>query len=170
MNCCLKKPVNEVNLLAKCVVSSKKVRMPEIPPTIDCHRIDYPSDRVTIKQLRVLARANDPTAELHEFFAQVGELPEIMHSCEEQFANLGFARGTGNPQLIRHAQEVIMSDNEEPDFESAYLVAIRELTSYYKQFGIADGIETTKQLVRRLEENAAEQARQLLGRTTGGDS
>jgi hypothetical protein len=145
-------------------------------PKIDYGQIDFPSDRLTFKQIRALASkptyADFPSLEGYLFDHVTGLA--TMHYIEKNFADVGFAKGTGDPKRI---EEAILKLNagwrdNEPDvvYDEALATqdSVDSLADDYQKFGIADGPETAKQLVRRLEDNAAAQAREKLGRTGGG--
>jgi hypothetical protein len=95
-----------------------------------------------------------------------------MHYTEKLFADLGFARGTGDEERIREAKERLFRGWNDAGGTGPFIEpgVMKVLAQDYLTYGIADGPETAKQVIRDLEEQAAQQARQMLGRTGGGGS
>jgi hypothetical protein len=135
--------------------------VPEGSPTLDYDLVDFPSDRITLRQLRALARADDPQHDLASYLPEVAEGLAVMHYLERTFADVGFARGAGDPRGLDRALDELTWGwkDDQPgvkfDLALAYQDAVADLASYYQRFGVADGPKTARELVRRLEESAA---------------
>jgi hypothetical protein len=124
--------------------------MTETKPQIDYGRIDFPSDRVTLKQLR----AKNVILPLD------GAHLEDMHVWEKDFARLGFLRERG----ARTEMETLQGEMDAVAQADVGASAREHLSAYYVRFGIADGPETAEQFIRRLEAEGAAQSRQQHGR------
>jgi hypothetical protein len=130
--------------------------MTEAKPQIDYTRIEFPSDLVSLKQLR----------SLQLMLGDVGEDLDLMHMQEREFARLGFSRQWGDEEEIRGAiADIIDWSEADGACNAAREVqdAREHLASLYVQFGIAEGPETAKQLIQRLELMGAEQAQRQRG-------
>ena len=124
--------------------------MTETAPEIDYDRIDYPSDEVTLKQLRT--RNVELTLD--------GEAIEDMHDWEKEFARIGFLRELGNTKEL----DALVAEMDTIAHADVGVSPLEHLSSCYVRFGIADGSETARQLIRRLESQGSEQAKQGPGR------
>jgi len=150
--------------------------MADESPKIDYDSIDFPSDKLTLKQLHALAVADDPPyGDLEAFLTDQALVLVVMHHQEKLFAQFGFAKGTGDHRMIQHAMRALHEVWDNPT-GSQYSEALAtkdctdKLARDYQRFGVADGLETARQMIRRLEDQAADQARARLGRTGGGGS
>ncbi len=143
--------------------------MPNDLPEIDHSKIKYPSDRVTLKQLRTLAEDD-----LGFYFKQEGTDIGNMTIREQNHAKLGFAKALGDPARIEKAIFNLVGDDWDEEKDGKYSdakgleKAVEMLTEYYIRYGVAEGPISAKQAIRRIEKQGAEQAKQLMGRT-GGD-
>ncbi|GIW86411.1 MAG: hypothetical protein KatS3mg108_0735 [Isosphaeraceae bacterium] len=138
-------------------------------PEIDLSKIKYPSDRVTLKQLRTLAEDD-----LGLYFKQEGTDIGNMTIREQNHAKLGFAKALGDPAMIEKAIFDLVGDHWDEEQDGKYSdakglgKAVEMLTEYYIRYGVAEGPISAKQAIRRIEKQGAEQAKQFMGRT-GGD-
>ena len=133
-------------------------------PKIDYDRIDFPSDRLTLKHLRSLKPlageyAHGPD---FDFLAYADELIS-MHGQERLFAELGFVAALGDASNSDAARRKLIDRGDE-------LECREDLANLYTRYGVSDGIESARQLIRRLEDQGAAQAKQLVGRGAGGGS
>jgi hypothetical protein len=131
--------------------------MTDPKPQVDFSRIEFPSDAVTLKQLR------DKTG----FPDRLGEDLSVMHMREEGFVRFGFAKQLGDEDEILNAVfealEWMEADGPCDEATQARELQVEKdcLAREYIRFGVADGPETAKQLIRRLEALGAEQAKAL---------
>lgn len=138
-------------------------------PEIDLSKIKYPSDRVTLKQLRALAE-DDLGLYLNQEGTDIGN----MAIRESNHAKLGFAKALGDKARIDEAVFDLVGDDWDEERYGKYSdakgleQAVEMLTGYYIRYGVAEGPISAKQAIRRIEKQGAEQAKQLMGRT-GGD-
>ena len=132
--------------------------MPELEPHFE--KIAFPTDRITIGDLRrVYASeiAEDAKTWNKQFASSrllTGRAGTDMGSTladERALANKAFLAALGRP------------DNPVEDREEM----IRSLARDYVRFGLASGLEHTRQLVRTFEAAAAAQAQALLGGAAG---
>jgi hypothetical protein len=138
-------------------------------PKIDHSRIKYPSDRITLKQLRSLAGDD-----LDTFFRLEGDRLASMMLIEQNYGELGFAKALDDPARTREAIIHLVGDGWDEEQDGKYSdakgleKAAGMLADYYVRFGIAEGPASARQAIRRIEHQGALQAKQMLGRT-GGD-
>lgn len=136
---------------------------------IDLSKIKFPSDRVTLKNLRALAEG-DPD---YYFGSEYLHLSNMMIR-EQNHAELGFAKALGDSKRIGEAIFRLVGDDWDEEKYGKYTdakgleQAAEMLAEYYVRFGIAEGPVSAKQAIRRIEQQAAAQAKQMMGRT-GGD-
>lgn len=117
-------------------------------PKLDQSKIDFPTDKVTLAQMRRLS------PEFFDSGAMVyweNELPGVLttHQIEQELAAKAFARaaGTPRPSLCRPRE-----------------LLIDLLHGGYQELGLSTGKQQTKQLVRRFEDAAVAQAVATRGR------
>src|SRR5260221_4101492 len=106
--------------------------MTETTPEIDHSRIDFPSNRVTLKQLR------DCGVQL----PLDGSAIEDMHIWEKDFARLGFLRESGD----RAGVEALVDEMRAVAQADVGGSALEHLSAHYVRFGIAEGSGTAQQL------------------------
>jgi hypothetical protein len=133
--------------------------MTESKPEIDFSRISFPSDKITLQHVREMQRAG------YDLFHLDDDL-NILREREEDFARLGFARRLGDAEAIATALDELIYWREETPCDEAQEVQkqVDILTREYVRFGVPDGPETARQLVRRLEAAGAKQAQAFLGK------
>jgi len=138
--------------------------MTKAKPTINYDEIEFPTDNITIKHLRSLKPRDDILChDLEQKACEIGE----MQVHEKDLALLGFVTEVGDPkQIARVVQEQTgdFLDDEVPTPEAVLQECRNILAKKYIEFGIADGPETAKMLVAKMEAMGAEQARKQLGR------
>ncbi|WP_337173567.1 hypothetical protein [Paludisphaera sp.] len=129
---------------------------PRPKPKFEHERLDYPSDRVTIKMIRASKPSAFEKIDSDFFFAEGLYNPRIGIGCmleqERQIAHRAFAAAVGEPDP--YADE----DLSRKDL-------IRMLTDEYKPLGLSSGIKHTEQLVRDIERQAVAQAHKQLGQS-----
>jgi hypothetical protein len=139
-------------------------------PDLEC--IDYPalplpSDSISIGHLRRLFpdQFNGPYADAKDsgpvvnFFSPVGPIKEAVDFFEMlaservlAWSNFYFSQCAANSISIEpDAYQNLMEEREH---------AASMLEQYYQQFGLADGPETARLLIRSIQQNATEQATQ----------
>lgn len=124
-------------------------------PLIDFEHIDFPSDTVTLRCLRLLGSSQRAFS-----FEEEGAGLDAMCFTERQLARLAFARGTGNKGVISRT----LADVERlTDLDGDRKVLINQ----YVRYGIAPGAKAARLLISRLEASAANVAR---GRAAPGPS
>jgi len=112
-------------------------------PRLDLTRIDFPSDRITIKNLRQLSpQAFDPRSKEWADFEDDLELPGFLR-LERDLANAAFDAVLGRRTVVMSGEEVEM------------------LAALYVRYKLASGPHHAEQLIRSFEQAAAEQARQI---------
>lgn len=128
-------------------------------PQIDFSSIRFPSDNVTLRHVREMSRSGYDLLHLDDDL-------NILRLHEEDIARLAFARRLGDPEAIAAAlDELIDREEDGPCDEAREIERVLDIVARgYVRFGVADGPETARQLVRRLETAGAEQAQALLGK------
>ena len=116
-------------------------------PVLNRSAIEFPSDRITIGEIR----ARQP-----EFFTghlskhQLLDLvPMCMVDLENVLAERAFAATLRAP------------DPHQQDSDSRQLA--HDLDSYYREWGISNGPEQSKELIRRFQQAAVSQAKAIRG-------
>src|SRR4051812_14903793 len=130
------------------------VERPE--PKIDLAKIDFPSDGLTIKTLRRVHPEQVDTREDIDLFSKdyggsAGDMVTGMLGAERDLATAAFNRTLGIPPPAPLDKSML----------EAYTKAVTEDSLRY---GIARGKHPAEQLIRDIEPQAAEQARQYAGR------
>jgi hypothetical protein len=119
-------------------------------PRLNVSRIDFPSDHLTVKDLRHLFSdsldTDDITASEHP--KELDNLQTLIRA-EDLLAQRAFALALGRP-----AKDYWPAERQDS------LAALPEM---YAQFGLATGEQQTQLLVRQLEAAAAAQAKEYLG-------
>ncbi len=122
-------------------------------PELNEDEIEYPSGALMLRSLRARGIKLDVA----------GEDLEVMHEYERDFAQLGFAIGLMDDEQIMHAKLRLAGWDEANDGPFEELVELQRarerLAQEYVRFGVADGMESAKQRIRRLEDDAVEQGR-----------
>ena len=114
------------------------------PPDVDHTLIDFPSDRITLGQMR----KREPN--LFERASLEVESPaqaegHSLYSIELRLAERAFAAAAGHPL-------------EEGSFDREWYLEV--LDDAYQRYGLSSGTHETRELVRAFEAKAAEQAKQ----------
>jgi hypothetical protein len=119
-----------------------------LPPQIDHTKIDYPSDALTIKDLRKLSpRDFDVKDSVGGLIPEIPDEIGTMIQWERYLAGYAFDLALGRPI------------HEGPFARRTELV--RDLQHFYTQFGLANDTKQARQLVLGLQAAAEQQARQL---------
>jgi hypothetical protein len=129
--------------------------MQDSPPKIDFSSLTYPSDGLSIKNIRS-AHPQGFTQEDPAFFeaAHWGDRADFGGTLlvERRIAHKAFAARLGLPDPY-------------PDEDWSRSELIEMLTESYQTYGIATGSHQTEQLAREIEAQAVTQAEEFLGRT-----
>jgi hypothetical protein len=125
-------------------------------PQIDFTKIDFPSDGLTVGTLRRVHPEQIDTGDDIDLFSKdyggaAGDHVTGMLGAERDFATAAFNRALGIPPPA-------------PLDKSMLEVYIKSITDDYIRYGIATGPHHAEQLVRGIESQATEQARQRGGR------
>lgn len=120
------------------------------PPDIDLAKIDFPSDRLTIKTLRTIY-PSEVDSERVEIF-------------KDQYGGCGGADVGGMLQVERELATVAFNRVLEKNWSSDILEFKPDLAELYIRYGIASGQYHADQLIRDFESQATEQARKHAGR------
>ncbi len=127
--------------------------MPDSEYEINFKAIDFPTDKVTLGDLR-----RRPETTSRNFLTELADDLDTVQFVQEGFVRLGFAGVTAGNKGQDAVLNEIAAEGRRPEAESF-------LVNRYLHYGLADGPETAKQIIRRLEEAGAQQAREKLGRT-----
>lgn len=125
--------------------------MPQSEPEIDHAKMQYPTDKVTVGQLRARqpellnGKALYTSRLTNTTLAIVGTM-----SLEHDLAAKAFAKAAGLP-------------DPDPDPLVSRREAMRMLNEDYRRYGISSGLQQTKELVRAFEAAAARQGKAALG-------
>ena len=121
---------------------------------IDYGAVDFPSDHLTLKRLRGLA-SHQPFDALSLY----SERLDAAHFMERAFVRHGFSSVLGSQEAACAELAFHPEDGREG--------SLRDLVADYAYFGLSDGPETAKQLIRRLEDTGGRLARERIGRGPG---
>ena len=115
--------------------------------TVDCTRIQFPSDKVTVADLRRIhpKRFHEDGLRFYDIDDDESFKLDLMMFIEQKLARNAFAR-MRNP-----SRELNSKDGIDPD-------DLDELNECYVAYGISQGIHHTGQLVRNIELQAEHQA------------
>jgi hypothetical protein len=119
-----------------------------VSPRLDLSKMRFPTDRITIGQLR----AEQPDIYMSENLRRMESVDANVFATmitEIEFAETAFAKALGLP--APHPKE---SQQER----------ISWLNDDYKRYGISTGAQATRQLAREIEKAAVEQAKQFRAR------
>ncbi len=125
--------------------------MSDLAPHIDFSRLVYPTDRLTIGQLRVVEPdlfARDDVLEFEKTWNDAEPMAGLL--LEREIAHKAFAAALGLPEP---------HDRESRD------ELVEMLGGFYGRFGLSSGPKHTAELVRSIESQAVDQAKQFLGRS-----
>jgi hypothetical protein len=118
--------------------------------TIDWDRLSLPSDRITFKQIRrhnkdllYQDQSNDYEKCDGRLFCEFDVWS--IFSAERDIATRAFSKAVGQPDPIPAERD------------SAFL--LWALDAVYKDYGISNGASTTRELMRKIESDAAAQAK-----------
>lgn len=125
--------------------------MPE-SPKVDFTKMEFPSDGMTIKAIRRLWPEAVDTGDAVDLFSRpvggrAGELLFSMLTMERGLAEATFGLEFGREPDIDYADHDVQ-------------VLAEDLSELYIRFGIADGPQTAKELIRSIESQATAQARE----------
>ena len=123
----------------------------QLETEIDYSLVDYPTDYITLKSLR----ARFPSRPV-ETVSDHAQRLDTTHFMERAFVRFGFFSALDS--LSANRAESLLHPEE------GRASAVRDLSADYVYYGLANGLESAKQLIRRLEEAGAELARQRTGR------
>lgn len=129
------------------------------PPKIDLSRIDFPSDRITIKAVRATRPGSG-------FDAKVAEYPEGKDAFDELVACLSTERELASKAFDAALRGVDPKRIGTRDHKSAWdrQEIISALDSEYRAYGLSSGRQQSIQLIRQIEAQAVAQAKEHLGR------
>src|SRR5262245_41182825 len=113
------------------------------PPQLDDSRIEFPSDRLTLGDLRKM-RLDTPAPEIQWSLSGEAQRLSAMQSLERDFARLGFATVLGNAEDVR--REIAAG------FTGGIQDPIDDLVQFYMRYRLAEGPETAQELIRRVQE------------------
>ncbi|MDE2508636.1 MAG: hypothetical protein KGM43_15605 [Planctomycetota bacterium] len=135
--------------------------MTEIEPSIDFTRIEFPSDKITVKMIRQ-AWPDTVDVEREQSWSRAPHRRYVRHSLD---AVLG--EGVIDPErmLAERAFKVALGQPVKDDLFQSRDELIDSLGSAYLDFGLARGEHEVAALVRRFEAQAEAQARQRSGPT-----
>lgn len=120
----------------------------EVPP-LDVTKIDFPSDKVTVGQMRRLQPESFTQANFVKLRGD--EIPIVSAMClEEMLAQKAYASAAGLP---------------DPYPDDDRLESIRWLYDEYAQYGLSSGVKHTRELVRGFEKAAVQLAKAALGQS-----
>lgn len=119
------------------------------PPEIDLKTLSFPTDRLTIKEIRAAEPDLFATAEVLELDRSFARSDfSAMLSLEREVADRAYGEAIGSP---------------DPEAEDrAYLIEL--LTQQYEGHGLSTGPHQTEELVREIERQAVDQAQKHLGK------
>jgi hypothetical protein len=125
-------------------------------PQIDFTKMDFPSDGLTIGTLRRVHPEQVDTGEDINLFSKdyggsAGDMVTGMLGAERDLAAAAFNRALGKPAPAPLDKDMLEGFAE-------------AMTQDYIRYGIASGPHHAEQLIRGIESQAAEQARQHGGR------
>lgn len=137
-------------------------RPPAAAPSIDLARLEFPSDKITLADLRRVHRREFDTMSVNFFDgAKMGRkaddwpqepLAEML-SIERIIARMAFeSAARGGPQGS------VLTSGSEDDVE-----LVGTLSEYYRRYGVAHGPHEARLLIGSIEEQAAKQAEHLVG-------
>jgi hypothetical protein len=121
-------------------------------PEIDLTKIEFPSDVMTIKAIRRLWPVAVDTGEKVDLFSRpvggrAGEMLSNMLTMERDLAKATFGLEFGREPNITYADDDVK-------------LLAEDLSKLYTRYGIADGPNSAKELIRNIESQAVAQARQ----------
>jgi hypothetical protein len=121
-------------------------------PEIDLSKIEFPSDRVTIKDIRRLWPEAVDTGKRVDLFSKpvgggAGEMLFSMLTMERDLAKATFGLKLGREPAIPYADDDVK-------------LLADDLSQVYTRYGIADGPSSAKELIRGIESQALAQAQQ----------
>lgn len=111
-------------------------------PGLDCSKIDWPSNRITVKQLRD-AEPLLYKGYLHAIPDGNMEVLRTLYRQERLAAERIYAKALGG---------------DDPDPMVSRITILDWMEEIYPKYGICSGREQCKQLLRRIEDAAVEQA------------
>lgn len=129
-------------------------------PRIDFSRIDFPSDRMTIREIRAMEPALNTSSPRFEDSGAIG-VPSIrllMYS-EREVAELAFELVLGYGHMF---EEMRIMQSRPKDCDD-------DLIEAYMEYNMAETTEEAEQLVRVIKEQARAQAHEALGREPSDD-
>ena len=133
--------------------------IPDIPeiPDIDLHKINFPSDGLTIKTLRQLAPHYFDTEQL-----VTGKLldDKADNPMQPVITMLDAERCVAEGAFVKTLQGI----KTDPGFLRDVQGCIEDAKQAYIQLGLAKGEHHADQLIRDIESQAVDQARQHTGR------
>jgi hypothetical protein len=128
-------------------------------PKIDLSRIDFPSDRITVKALRAARPGSG-------FDDKVAVYPEGKNAFDEFVACLSTERELAgkafDAALQGHDLKRIGKGDHKPAWDRQEIVSA--LDSEYRAYGLSSGRQQSIQLIRQIEAQAVAQAEEHLGR------
>lgn len=121
-------------------------------PEIDLTKIEFPSDGMTIKAIRQIWPEAVDTGKTVDLFSRpvggrAGEMLFNVLTMERDLAKATFGLEFGREPDIAYADDDVK-------------LLAEDLSQLYTRYGIADGPNSAKELIRSIETQAIEQARQ----------